>query len=313
LARRCASALLALLHFAAGAALAAEPVVPAWLYPENSPDGASVSAVARVPGSHRRYSRAVLADLYSGPDWHPASHDPMPEVVAHGRKPLVFACGYCHTPGGQGRPENASLAGLPASYIVAQVAGFKSGERRGAWPGRYLPTELMIATAKAASAEEIQAAAAYFAAQRPARRVRVLERERVPRARVVGLVYVAADGMEPLGERLLEFAPDARRHEDRDDALVYVAYAPIGSLARGRELANAGSAPCVTCHGAELEGLGAVPRLAGRSPTYLLRALWAFRTGARGGPAALPMQAVVAPLAGGELIALSAYAASLGP
>jgi cytochrome c553 len=300
-------------HLAAGAALASEPVVPAWLYAENSPDGASLSPIARVPGSHRRYSRAILSDLYSGPDWHPASHDPMPEVVAHGLKPLVLACGYCHTPGGQGRPENASLAGLPASYIVAQVASFRSGERRGAWPGRYLPTELMIATAKEASAEEVEAAAAYFAAQRPAPRVRVLERERVPRARVVGLVYVATGGMEALGERLLEFAPDARRHEDRDDALVYLAYAPVGSLARGRELANAGAAPCVSCHGAQLEGVGAVPRLAGRSPTYLLRALWAFKTGARGGVAALPMQAVVAPLAGGELIALSAYAASLGP
>jgi hypothetical protein len=42
----------------------------------------------------------------------------------------VFACGFCHLPNGLGRPENSSLAGLPASYIVQQVADFKSGARK---------------------------------------------------------------------------------------------------------------------------------------------------------------------------------------
>ena len=68
----------------------------------------------------------------------------MPSVVAHGRQPDVLACGYCHTPSGQGRPENASIAGLPASYIAAQLEDFRAGKRRGVWPGRYVPTDLMI-------------------------------------------------------------------------------------------------------------------------------------------------------------------------
>jgi len=72
----------------------------------------------------------------------------MPEVVARGRKPQVHACGYCHLPDGQGRPENAPLAGLPAAYIEAQVAAFRSGARRSDWHGPNRPTDLMLATAE---------------------------------------------------------------------------------------------------------------------------------------------------------------------
>jgi len=63
----------------------------------------------------------------------------MPPIVARSRAPEVFACGYCHTPGAQGRPENAALAALPAAYIIAQVEDLRAGARRGAWPGAYRP------------------------------------------------------------------------------------------------------------------------------------------------------------------------------
>jgi len=123
-------------------------------------------------------------------------------------------------------------------------------------------------------------------------------------------------GDEPLGERLLEAAPDPVRHERRDDALRYVAYAPSGSLARGGAIARAGSgvtAPCASCHGAALQGVGLVPPLAGRSPTYLLRQLLAFKTGARAGATGEPMRVVVAALGIGQMIDVAAYAASLPP
>ena len=55
-------------------------------------------------------------------------------MVAHGRKPNVFACGYCHLPNGQGRPENASLAGQPAAYIIEQVNEMKEGRRKTSQP-----------------------------------------------------------------------------------------------------------------------------------------------------------------------------------
>jgi cytochrome c553 len=113
----------------------------------------------------------------------------------------------------------------------------------------------------------------------------------------------------------MEFTPDAERHEHRDDTLVYTAYVPPGSLARGRLLARGGGGtaapPCITCHGDHLQGTAVIPRLAGRSPTYLLRQLVAFRSGARAGTNSALMRMVVANLQIGDMIDAAAYAASL--
>jgi cytochrome c553 len=62
-----------------------------------------------------------------------------------------------------------------------------------------------------------------------------------------------------------------------------------------------------------LRGLDLAPPLAGRSPTYLLRQLVAFRTGARYSREALSMKAVVDSLTLDDMIAAAAYAASLQP
>jgi cytochrome c553 len=273
----------------------------------------------RLLHSDRTFTEAQLNDLFAAPDWHPKSHSAMPEVVAHGRAPDVYACGYCHTPTGQGRPENASLAGLPARYIVQQLTDFKSGARRSAWRGPYRPPDLMIHTATYATADEVASAAAYFSQQRAKAHVVVVERARVPRSQVVGWVYAAIPGAgdEPLGERLLEFAPDTTRHEKRDDDMRYVAYVPPGSISRGRSIAKIGgndvTIPCISCHGDKLQGTGVVPRLAGRSPSYLLRQLLAFRTGARAGSTSMPMVPVVAKLQISDMIDVVAYVASLPP
>jgi cytochrome c553 len=294
--------------------------VPAWLFPLNPPAVADATEndrvkPLRVPHSEVTFTEPQLNDLFAAPDWRPLSHTPMPDVVAHGRSPEVYACGFCHTPSGQGRPENASLAGLPASYIVQQVADFKSGARRSAWSGPYRPADRMIHDAAYATTDEVASAAEYFSQQIPKSHVHVLERALAPRSRVVGWVYVAlpGGGNEPLGTRLLEFAPDAVRHERRDDDMEYVAYVPPGSLRRGKFLANGGAPTyaCVGCHGDRLQGVGLVPRLAGRSPTYLLRQLVAFQTGARAGAAAQSMAAVAAKLELGAMIDAAAYAASL--
>jgi cytochrome c553 len=304
--------------------------VPEWVYPLNPPSPGGARPLdgvkpLHVPGSRITFTEVELSDRFSAPGWFPNSHSHMPEIVATGRKPEVYACGYCHTPGGQGRPENASLAGLPASYIIQQVADFKSGARRGAWRGSYPPTDLMLDLAAHATAAEVASAAAYFSQQRQMQRVRIVERERVPRSRVVGWVYAAAPGGgdEPLGERLMEFAPDPERHEKRDDEMQYVAYVPKGSLKRGRSMAltsRSASTPavaltvaCASCHGSRLQGVGLVPGIAGRSPTYLIRQLLAFQTGARAGATSQPMLPVVAALRLNDMIDVVAYAASLKP
>jgi len=56
-----------------------------------------------------------------------------------------------------------------------------------------------------------------------------------------------------------------------------------------------------------------VPPLAGRLPSYLLRQLIAFRTGARASPAGASMRDVVATLGIGDMIAAAAYAGSREP
>jgi cytochrome c553 len=51
-------------------------------------------------------------------------------------------------PSGLGRPENASLAGLPVDYILRQLDDFRSGARRSSEP-RSVPANLMVEAANA--------------------------------------------------------------------------------------------------------------------------------------------------------------------
>ncbi len=178
-------AAMALCAVAASAAVAAEPP-PAWAYPVNPPDFKPVpddGTLRRVPGSNVGYTLSQARDRFLAPDWHPADQPPMPEVVARGRKPDVYACSYCHRAGGPGGPENAPIAGLPVAYILQQMADFKSGARRSSVPQR-APVMLKATLAKAITDDELLTAARHFAALIPQRTVRVVETERVPRTQV---------------------------------------------------------------------------------------------------------------------------------
>jgi cytochrome c553 len=270
-----------------------------------------------VPRSTLRFTEAQLHDGYVVADWHPASHPKMPDIVAYGRKPAVMACGYCHLATGVGRPENASVAGLPAAYFKQQVADMRSGARHSAMP--YRSSENMRLIAVAATDAEVAAAAAYFGRLRPRAHFAVVESAQVPKTYVDGVIYAASPGAdsEPLGTRLIEMAREHERHERRDDEVTYVAYVPPGSVERGKTLATRGIAgkptACVTCHGGGLRGVGPVPPIAGRSPSYLLRQLLAFQTGTRATPAGQPMKAVVAGMSIEDMIAAAAYAATRAP
>jgi cytochrome c553 len=300
-------------------------VVPAWPYPGNPvshgpavppPDPATP---LRLPGSEQSFTRAQVTDLFAAPDWYPSRHPPMPHVVAYGRKPVVYACGYCHLPDGQGRPENAALAGLTAAYIEAQVADIRSGARRSAWRGANLPTDYMRASAEHATDAEVASAAEYFSGLRITRRVEVVEATRIPRVIESAWVHVVAgdDATEVLGQRIVEVAIDHERHELRDSASGYRAYVPQGSITRGQTIAQIGQGgtalACVACHSPDLRGVGAIPPLAGRSPTYIVRQLLAFRTGSRSSAAGASMMPVVAQMNIDDMIAVAAYAASLEP
>lgn len=270
-----------------------------------------------LPGSAEGYTMAALKDLFTAPDWAPAEHPPMPPVVSQGRKPDVRACGYCHLPTGDGRPENASLAGLPRAYFIEQMRAFRSGERRSSVEGRG-PTMTMEAIGRAATDEEIIAAADYFAALPRRGFTRVVETDTVPRTLTTGWIYSRdpAGGEEPLGQRIIEMPEDFARFEMRDAKMRYIAYAPRGSLDRGAELARTwgrGTQACGLCHGPALQGMDAVPALAGRSPTMIARQLNDFRTGARKTPAGEVMRTIASTMTDADMIALSAYLASREP
>jgi hypothetical protein len=64
---------------------------------------------------------------------------------------------------------------------------------------------------------------------------------------------------------------------------------------------------------AELNGVGPIPGLAGRSPSYLVRQLYDFQHGTRAGPWSPLMALNVIKLTLDDMVALAAYAASLPP
>jgi cytochrome c553 len=242
----------------------------------------------------------------------------MPEIVAHGRKPDVFACAYCHLPNGQGRPENSSLAGLPAGYIVEQLDDFKNGARKSSEP-RHLPIAMMIASETKATAQEIQSAARYFSGLTRKPWIRIVEASSVPKTRVAGWMLASSTpaATEPIGQRIIEVPENLERTELRDDTSGFIAYVPEGSLARGRALVNTGgngkAVPCAKCHGPGLRGSGNVPPIAGRSPSYMVRQLFDIQSGARAGTLSREMRTPIRNLTLDDMIAISGYVASLRP
>ncbi len=292
-----------------------------WAYALNSP-GAEPEPddglPRQVPGSEQSFLLSEISNLYRATDWHPDDHPAMPDIVANGRNPGVYACAYCHLPNGQGRPENTSLAGLPEEYIIQQMADYKAGRRRSSEP-RSVPASLMLAIGAITTESEVAAAAAYFSSLKPQQWIRVIETDTVPETTVAGWMYTAVEdgGVEPIGERIIEMPEDLERTELRDFRSGFIAYVPTGSIDKGKKIVTLGddgkTQPCTICHGDDLKGLGPVPGLAGRSPSYLVRQLYDLQAGARQGLWSPLMQSAVADLSVADFVAIAAYAASLEP
>ncbi len=290
----------------------------AWAFPQNPPANSQAATPddktpLHLLGSPRAYTRAQIGNMFGAPDWWPQDHPPMPRIVAHGRG-QAWACAYCHLPNGQGRPENAALAGLPAVYIIEQVKAFRSGERASTQS----TAKFMRAEARNVDDADLKVAADYFSKLKFKPWTRVIETTTVPKTRIEHWMLMPhpGAGSEPIGARIIETSTDPQRTEWRDARSGFVAYVPMVSIARGQILATRGQGvvqPCVACHGADLRGAGNIPPLAGRSPTYIVRQLIQFRNGGRRGPATLPMQQEASRLTLNDMIAVAAYAASRRP
>ena len=124
-------------------------------------------------------------------------------------------------------------------------------------------------------------------------------------------------GVEPIGQRIIETPEDLERTELRDFRSGFIAYVPTGSIERGKKLVRSGgngkTQPCGICHGDDLRGLGPIPPLAGRSPSYLVRQLYDLQNGVRKGRWSPLMQVAVAQLSLEDFVAIAAYVASLDP
>jgi cytochrome c553 len=313
-----------ILAIAAFPATTADGPIP-WAYaippapPAGSPPAAPApdASVKHLDGSSGAFTRAQISDRFGPADWYPGDHPSMPDVVAHGKKPDVWACGLCHYPNGKGRQENAGVSGLPVEYFIQTMHDFRDGKRKSAEP-RKNNTNLMIQFAKNMTDDEIKAAAEYFGAMKWTPWIKVIETNTVPATRNAnGMFLVEGNEKEPLGKRILETPVNAEATEVlRDPHSSFFAYVPPGSIKRGEALVTKGggkTTQCASCHGADLKGLGPVPGIAGRSPSYLMRQMYDMQQGARNGTWTQLMKPVVAKLSEEDLLDIVAYTASLKP
>ena len=287
--------------------------LPEWAF--NIPDRVQppepkVPAVVRATGAAKEMEATAVAGNANPPDWFPDEHPAPPRSV---KGPMPNACGSCHLMSGQGHPESADIAGMPAAYIIRQMTYFKSGARK--------EEARMGPIARAVADEDVRQAAEYFASVTPIPFVKVIETATPPKT------YVSADarhrrimpdgGTEPIGRRIIQVPDDPMRTTIRDPHSGFTAYVPPGSIAKGKALVETGGSgktiQCAICHGDRLTGLGEVPRLAGLQPVYIARQLITMQNGASAGANAALMKKPVAKLSEDDIIAISAYLGSLPP
>jgi cytochrome c553 len=298
------------------------PGLPEWAYTPPPPAGsppppsalpADDAATVSISGTTKTFTRGELRAQKETMDWHPEDRRGTAPDIARFGKPGVRQCTLCHLPDGAGRPENAPISAYHPTYFVQQMQDFRDGLRKSADP-RKANTNLMVSFAKATTREEDLAAAEYFAQQPYPRRIKVVESKTAPTVRLQGGMHMAVPageggGMVPIAADEIVEVPDYNlRAEARDTRLAWTAYVPPGTLSRGKQLAA--KYQCATCHGANLEGIGPVPALAGRSPSYAMRQLFDMKTGARRGPWTALMQPVVGSMSVRDLMAVAAFAAA---
>ena len=268
-----------------------------------------------IPGTGKSFTMPQLEDLNAPPDWFPAEHAPAPRVVTDGTVNKGFACGSCHLMNGLGHPESGDIQGLTPEYFIQTMKDFKSGKRKD--PIR------MTAIAQATSDEDSVAAAEWFARLKPPPTpwIKVIEQNTVPKTYLgqgrMRFIDPEDKSTEPIGNRIIMLPADIKRARLRDPraGAGFNAFVPVGSVAKGKALAETGgngkTVECAVCHGEGLKGLGNVPRLANVHPIYLVRQLYNFQTGANSSTDAALMKRIVAKLTDEDIVNLTAYAASL--
>lgn len=314
----------------------ANPNYPAWAYavPPAPPPGTPPAPQARddgkmltLPGSDKQFTFNQVRGRRDNDtparvapaDWFPGDHPNMPKIVEQGDEGRgIIACSLCHYPNGKGRSENASPAGLPKEYIVRQLHNMKNDQRASA-ERRKANTQAMVTFAKSMTDEEIEQAATYFSTLKWTPWIKVVESDTAPKVRSQGGLYIPLDGAQagtdPIGNRIVEVPENPMYTETlRNPRSPFIAYVPKGAVAKGEAIVKTGgngkTIACTVCHGDDLNGLGSVPGIAARSPSYIARQLYDFQQGARHGDMADLMKKVAANLNNDDMINITAYLAS---
>ena len=269
----------------------------------------------QLPGSTLSFTRQQISDGFGPADWFPGDHPAMPDIVSHGKRPDARACGLCHMPNGKGRQENAGVSGLPVSYFIQQMNDFRNGLRKSAEP-RKANTNAMITIAKAMTPEEIKVSAEYFGAMKWTPWIRVVEASTVPKMVSRGGIWIPVEGGGIGADRHARGRDTGEPGTDGDPARSAFGLHRLRAGRQHQEGRDAREEPaldCGVCHGADLQGLGPVPGIAGRSPSYLARQMFDMQVGARHGEWAELMKPIVAKLTEEDLVNIVAYVASRAP
>ena len=125
--------LISIALLAALPALAAAADNPDWAYPVTPrPEPHDNLVLKQVPGSSKPYTQAQIDDPFNPPDWFPDEHPPMPPIVATGgTQPAGAPARNAICRRATAIRNRSSIAGLPARYLIRQMAAFKNGDRKG--------------------------------------------------------------------------------------------------------------------------------------------------------------------------------------
>ena len=297
-----------------------EPVAPPCASTAKPLDCARVQAprpkdvLHTLAGSARTFTEYQIHYDYGPADWFPDDHPAMPDIVARGRQSdTLRACSLCHYPNGHGRPENASPAGLPATYILQQLEAFRNGTRKSADPRKANANE-MIQIARHLTAAEMTTVADYFSSIKRRPWITVVETDTAPRTRAgVNGLFLPLPG----GERNRSVGASSKSRRMRNSPSVcarriratWRMCRPAAShgVKRSSPKGAAQTVQCTLCHGLDLQGAANVPGIADRPASYIVRQLHDIQAGTRQSPM---MKPVVAKLNDDDMVAIAAYLGS---
>ncbi|MGY8815721.1 MAG: c-type cytochrome [Gammaproteobacteria bacterium] len=309
------------------------PNYPAWAYgiPDTGtprPRAVDDGTLLTLPGSSFSFTASKargrldsdLSVRVAPADWFPEDHPTMPKIVAEGDSTRgIVACSLCHLPNGKGRPENAPPMGQSREYTFMTLMDMKNGLRASGDP-RKGNANSMNKFAKAMTEQEIEEVAAYYASMKWTPWITVKETNQIPRMYIRSGLWLpedgAAAGTESIGMRVVE-TPENVEHAQtlRSPRSGFIAYVPVGSVAKGKNIVTTGdngkTTACTLCHGPDLHGVGSIPSIAARSPSYIARQLFSYQSGDRDGTMASLMKPVVAKLTNEDFVNITAYLASL--